>query len=117
MRRFRKITVDAIRYQWLFRYDDYEYANAPYLLLVMEAAPKSTLRVCFHIKEHFLLNSGLPVLYRGISTVINLNHPRIIAQMIRQCRENGETFRHVGCRCLDGITILEQAGYQTDWLV
>lgn len=43
MRRFRKIVVGNVEYRWLFRYDDYDYINTPYLLILMSSAPKATL--------------------------------------------------------------------------
>ncbi len=47
MRRFRKIIVDNIEYKWLFRYDDYDYSNCPYLLIIKEANPKEALCIFF----------------------------------------------------------------------
>ena len=112
MRRFRKITVDNIEYKWLFRYDDYDYINYPYLLIVMNASPKAALRINFPITDHFLLNSGLPATFHGKKVVINLNHPSYAAQIIHQCRETGEDFSQDGYKHFDGIKILQKIGYE-----
>ena len=112
MRRLRTITVDNVVYKWLFRYDDYDYQNDPYLLVVMESEPKSAFYIIFRMKEHFLLNSGLPVSFEGRETVINLNKPSLVSQIIRHCRENGELFLPNQSKKIDGIDILRQLGYE-----
>ena len=98
MRRFRKITVDNSEYKWLFRFDDYDYQNLPYLLVIMCSCPASSLKIFFPIHEHFLLNSGLPAVLNGNAVLLNMNRPLFVSQIIEQCQKNGETFDHEGCR-------------------
>lgn len=116
MRKFRKIVVDNVEYKWLFRYDDYEYINYPYLLIVKNAYPEETLRICFPITEHFLLNSGLPAVFRGAQVKINLNRPYCISQIVRYCTENEEKISQdeykTDYKGLDGIKILKEIGYR-----
>lgn len=113
MRHFRKIIVDGVGYQWLFRYDDYDYINDPYLLIVKDTHPKATLKIIFRIKEHFLLCSGLPAKIQGREVGINLNQPGYISQIIQQCRKNGESFEQDGYRRLDGLELLKEIGYES----
>lgn len=112
MRRFRKIIVDGVEYKWLFRYDDYDYCNAPYLLIIMKSTPKAALRINFPIAEHFLLNSGLPAAFQGKKVVINLNQPSYVSQIIHHCRETENEIPQNGYKRLDGIEILKQIGYE-----
>ncbi len=111
MRKFRNIIVDNTAYQWLFRYDDYDYCDIPYLLIIMKSAPKATLKIVFSVKDHFLLNSGLPATFHGAETQINLNCPFIISQIIQHYSHKGEFFNWKGYRKLDGTEILQQIGY------
>lgn len=112
MSRLRKIVVDNIEYKWLYRYDDYDYINYPYLLIVMDSCPKATLCIPFIIQDHFMLNSGLPAIFQGKEVLINLNQPLYISQIIRQCRENGEDFQQKGYKSLNGLNILKEIGYE-----
>lgn len=112
MQKFRKITVDDIDYKWLFRYDDYDYINYPYLLIVMNSCPKATLQITFAIKEHFQLNSGLLTSYQGNKVIINLNQPLYISQIIQQCRKDGVQFEKNGYQYLNGVKILKEIGYE-----
>ena len=114
MRRFRKIIVDKIEYKWLFRYDDYDYINYPYLLIVMNSRQKATLNINFPIKEHFMLNNGLPATIQGNKVSINLNQPAYISQIIHQCRESGESFEQDGYKYLNGLEVLKEMGYEID---
>lgn len=118
MRRFRKIVVDTIEYKWLFRYDDHEYWDYPYLLVVKTAVPKETLRIYFRIEDHFLLNSGFPAVFQGNAVKINLNRPFYISQIIHYCGENEgkdslERYKASNNNeiFLDGIKILQEIGY------
>lgn len=113
-RHFRKIVVGNVEYKWLFRYDNYDYQNYPYLLIFMTFYPNTTMKVIFNIKEHFILNSGLSAIYRGNNILINLNQPVFTAQIIEQCRKNGENFKHKGYKCIDGLEILKEAGYEIE---
>lgn len=112
MRRFRKITVANSEYKWLFRFDDYDYQNLPYLLVIMCSRPASSLKIFFPIHEHFLLNSGLSAVLNGNAVLLNMNRPLFVSQIIEQCQKNGETFDHKGCRHLNGLKILEEIGYK-----
>lgn len=112
MRRFRKIIVDNIEYKWLFRYDDYDYSNYPYLLIVRKSSPKAILRINFSITEHFLLNSGLPATFYGKKVAINLNQPSYVSQIIHQCRENEDEISQNEYKHFDGIEILQKIGYE-----
>lgn len=115
MRKFRKIVVDNIEYKWLFRYDDYEYIDFPYLLIVKNSFPEETLRICFPIAEHFLLNSGLPAIFQGNKVKINLNRPFYIAQIVRYCSKNEEEIsqeeHRFDYKSINGIKILQEIGY------
>lgn len=111
---FRKIVVDNAEYKWLFRYDDYDYQSCPYLLIFMASYPNTTMKVIFDIKEHFILNSGLSAKYKGNNILINLNQPVFTAQIIEQCRKNGENFKHKGYKCLNELEILKEAGYEIE---
>mgnify|MGYP000358690719 CR=1 FL=1 len=75
--KIQKIIVDNSEYMWLFRYDGYDYQNFPYLLITAKAFPKATLHINFPIKEHFLLNSGLPAVFQGQRVSIKLE-PAIV---------------------------------------
>lgn len=55
------------------------------------------LNISFPIKDHFMLNSGLPAAFQENSVSINLNQPLYISKIIHQCRINGEKFKHGGC--------------------
>lgn len=119
MRRFRKIVVDTVEYKWLFRYDDYDYNEYPYLLVVKTAAPEETLCICFTIEDHFLLNSGFPAVFQGNEVKINLNRPFYISQIIHYCGGNEEKVSLERCKArsknkyisLNGIKILQEIGY------
>lgn len=115
MRKFRKIVVDTVEYKWLFRYDDYEYINNPYLLIVKTIFPEETWRIYFMTADHFLLNSGFPAIFQGTAVEINLNRPFYVAQIIQYCMENEEEILQAGYkngyRDLDGIKILREIGY------
>lgn len=111
MRQFRRIIVNDITYWWLFRFDDYDYQNYPYLLIVMDSHPHATLKLVFSIHDHFLLNEGLPASLQGNAVSINLNRPLFVSQLIVQCRKNGETFEQQGYKRLDGVQLLTQIGY------
>lgn len=111
MRRFRKIIVNEEEYRWLFRYDDYDYINDPYLLVVKSSQPKASLRIVFSVKDHFLLNSGLPALFQGTSVLINLNQPSYVSEMIRQCGKDGMVFGQKGDQHVDGAELLKKLGY------
>lgn len=112
MRRFRKIIVDNIEYKWLFRYDDYDYIKCPYLLIIMYSYPKTAKNIQFPIREHFLLNSGLPAIFQENKVLINLNRPIYVSQIINQCRKNGEQWNQPGYQYLNGLEILKQLKYQ-----
>lgn len=114
MRTFRKIIVDNLEYKWLFRYDDYEYQNFPYLLITAKASPKTTLHIRFPMKEHFLLNSGMPADFRGQQVSINLNRPFFVSQIIQWCEKQEDLFGRTGYQYLDGLDILKAIGYDFD---
>ncbi len=111
MRRFRKIIVNNQEYKWLFRYDDYDYLYYPYLLIVRNSSPETTLHIHFPIKEHFLLNSGFPAVFQGQQVSINLNRPFFIFRIIQWCGEQEELFTLAGRQYLNGIDILKKLGY------
>ncbi len=108
-RKFRNIVVDGVAYQWLFGGNDW----FSYLLIVMQCAPKTTLRLSFYCpKASVLLYDGLlNAIWKGEKICINLHKPSIVSELIRQCRINGEQFTHKGYKSIDGIEILEQMGY------
>ncbi len=114
MRRFRKIVVNGTEYRWLLRFDDYDYQYPPYLLVIKSACPRSTLKIGFPVREHYLLNEGLPAFYKGDSVFINLNRPLVVSRIIAQCVKDGEAFEQEGYRYLNGVKILEEAGYEID---
>lgn len=120
MRKFRKIVVDQVEYKWLFRYDDYEYIDFPYLLIVKNSDPEETLHICFPITEHFLLNSGLPAVFQGNQVAINLNRPYYIAQIVHYCRKHKEEISQdeykIDYKRLDGIKILKEIGYRISFV-
>lgn len=111
MRRFRKIIVEGIEYKWLFRYDGYDYIKCCYLLIIMTSSPQDTLCVYFPIKEHFLLNSGLPATFKGRDITIDLNQPYYISQIIHQCIQTGVKFEKNKYIKLNGLEILQKIGY------
>lgn len=115
MGKFRKIIVDNSEYMWLFRYDGYDYQNFPYLLITAKAFPKATLHINFPIKEHFLLNSGLPAVFQGQRVSINLNQPLFISQIIQQCSKQADLSILTGYHYLNGLDILKTAGYELFW--
>ncbi|MDE5891538.1 MAG: hypothetical protein K2H45_01310 [Acetatifactor sp.] len=112
MRRFRNITVDHVEYKWLFRYDDYDYINFPYLLIVTKSSPETTLRIVFPIKEHFLLNSGFPAVFHGQQVSINLNRPFFVSQIIQWYGKQEGLFIQAGYQSLNGLDILKAIGYE-----
>lgn len=112
MRKFRKIIVNNLEYKWLFRYDDYEYQNLPYLLIAAESFPKTTLCINFPLEDHFLLNSGCPAFFQGQQVSINLNRPFFISQIIQWCGEQEELFNQTGYQHLNGLDILKTIGYE-----
>lgn len=112
MGKFRKIIVDNSEYMWLFRYDDYDYQNFPYLLITTKAFPKAALHISFAIKEHFLLNSGLPAAFQGERVSINLNQPLFISQIIQQCCKQVDFSNLSGYHYLNGLDILRTIGYE-----
>ena len=112
MRKFRKIVVDNLEYKWLFRYDDYDYIFFPYLLILAESFPETTLCISFPMKEHFLLNSGFPAVFQGQQVSINLNRPFFISQIIQWCRKQKDLFGQTGYQYLTGLDILKAIGYE-----
>lgn len=72
---------------------------------------KATLKVVFSVKDHFMLNSGLPAYLQGKEVSINLNQPVYVSEIIGQCRKMGVAFGHIGYKCVDGVEILKQIGY------
>ena len=115
MGKFRKIIVDNSEYMWLFRYDGYDYQNFPYLLITAKAFPKATLHINFPIKEHFLLNSGLPAVFQGQRVSIIWNQPLFISQIIQQCSKQADLSNLTGYHYLNGLEILKTAGYELFW--
>ena len=115
MRKFRKIIVNDLEYKWLFRYEDHDYHKIPYLLIVAKDFPETTLRIIFPVKEHFLLNCGIPAVFQGQQVNINLNRPLFISQIIQWCSEQEDLFHQAGYRYLNGLDILKAAGYELLW--
>ena len=115
MGKFRKIIVDHSEYMWLFRYDGYDYKNFPYLLITTKAYPKATLRINFPIKEHFLLNSGLPAVFQGQRGSINLNQASFVSQIIQECCKQVDLSNLNGYHYLNGLDILRTIGYELFW--
>lgn len=115
MGKFRKIIVDGSEYMWLFRYDDYDYQNFPYLLIAAKSFPKATLHINVPIKEHFLLNSGLPAVFQGQRVSINLNQPSFISQIIQECCKQVDLSNLTGYHYLNGLDILGTIGYEFFW--
>lgn len=115
MGKFRKIIVDDSEYMWLFRYDGYDYQNYPYLMITTKVFPKATLRINFPIKEHFLLNSGLPAVFQEERVSINLNQPLFISQIIQECCKQVDLSNLTGYHHLNGLDILGTIGYELLW--
>ena len=115
MRKFRKLVVNHLEYKWLFRYDDYDYLYSPYLLIVSQNFPKTTLSIRFPMKDHFLLNSGMPAVFQGQSVSINLNQPFFISQIVQWCGEQDDLFHQTGYQYLNGVDILKKIGYEFLW--
>ena len=112
MERFRRIVVDNATYQWLFRYHGHDYHKKPYLLIVKEAVPDKSLKIEFSITDHFLLNSGLPAVFQSNQTVINLNRPKLISQIIRYCLDHEDEIPWDKYKPLNGISILKKMGFE-----
>ena len=112
MERFRKIVVDNATYQWLFRYHGHGYRKKPYLLIIKDMAPDRVLKIEFSITDHFLLNSGLPAVFQGNQTVINLNRPKLISQIIQYCLDHEDEIPWDEHKPLNGINILEKMGFE-----
>ncbi len=110
MRKFRKIIVNNLEYKWLFRYKSYDYQKIPYLLIVAKDSPETTLRINFPIKDHFLLNCGIPAAFHGQQVSINLNQPFFIFQMIQWCSQQEDLFKQTGCQYLNRPDILKSIG-------
>ena len=94
MERFRKIVVDNAAYQWFFRYHGHGYRKKPYLLIIKDTAPDRVLKIEFSITDHFLLNSGLPAVFQGNQTVINLNRPTGRRYCLHLSRTARRSWRH-----------------------
>ncbi len=109
-KKFRNIVVDGIGYRWLLCSNDWFL----YLLVVMQSAPKATIRVLFdNVRAPFYWYDGLLyAICQGKKMFINLHKPSMIAEIIKQCTKNGESFAHKGYKTIDGIKILEQMGYE-----
>ncbi len=112
MERFRKIVVDNATYQWLFRYHRHDYRKKPYLLIIKDTTPDKALKIEFPITDHFLLNSGLPAVFQGNQTVINLNRPKLISQIIQYCLDHEDEIPWNEHKPLNGISILESMGFE-----
>lgn len=112
MERFRKIVVDDAAYQWLFRYRGHDYRKKPYLLIIKDTVPDKVLKIEFSITDHFLLNSGLPAAFQGEQTVINLNRPKLISQIIQYCLDHEDEIPWNEHGPLNGIRILQKMGFE-----
>ena len=97
-----------------FRYDDYDYQRIPYLLITTKAFPKATLHINFPIKDHFLLNSGLPR-FSGTASEHKLNQPLFVSQIIQQCSKQIDLSNLTGYHYLNGLDILKTIGYELFW--
>lgn len=109
-KKFRNIVVDGVTYRWLVCSNDWFL----YLLVVMQSAPNTTVRILFdNFSIPFYWYDGLLcAICQGEKITINLHKPSIIAEIIRQSRKNGVSFDHKGYKTIDGIKILEQMGYE-----
>lgn len=109
-KKFRNIVVDGIAYHWLVCSNDWFL----YLLIVMQSAPKSTLRILFdNVRPPFFWYDGLlRAIWQEERISVNLHKPSMISEIIKQCRKNGEQFDHKGYKTIDGVKILEQMGYE-----
>ena len=67
------------------------------------------------MKDHFLLNSGMPAVFQGQRVSINLNQPFFISQIVQWCGEQDDLFQQTGYQYLNGVDILKTIGY--DFLV
>ena len=115
MRKFRKITVNNFEYKWFFCYKRYDYQKNPYLLIVAKDSPETTLHINFPLKDHFMLNCGIPAAFHGQQVSINLNQPFFIAQIVQWCSEQEDLFKQMGYQYLNGSDILKAIGYELFW--
>ena len=115
MRKFRKITVNNLEYKWLFQNKSYDNQKNPYLLIVAKDSPKTTLHINFPIKEHFLLNCGIPAAFHGQQVSLNLNQPFFISQIVQWCSDQEDLFKQTGYQYLNGSDILKAIGYELFW--
>ena len=65
----------------------------------------------FHHRP-FLLNSGLPAVFQGNQTVINLNRPKLISQIIRYCLDHEDEIPWDEHKPLNGVNILKKMGFE-----
>lgn len=86
MGKLSKIVIDNKAYKWRYRYDDHDYSQPSYLLILPEYGKKSEIRVYFSLIdkpiEKFILNCGLKAKKDGEDVVINLNQPKFISEII-----------------------------------
>lgn len=104
----RKILINQTTYYWHFRYTK-PYSEPPYITIIHSIdGRKICWRIRFKVKEHFLLNQGMPCLYQGEKLAINLNEPKYIFQLITYLIQHNQNLK---TEHFDGMEILEKLGY------
>ena len=104
--------VNDITFKWLFRDNKLDCQSSPFLLIVNEAFPNKYLKIKFSLASPYLFDCGLPAIYNGDKTVINLNRPKLILHMIQYliCHEDDIIWeRH---NMIDGINLMQKMGFK-----
>lgn len=114
MSAFRKITVNNENFLWSYNYSVYDFQSQS---SIVYKKINSNLKIIIHLKSDMdaitgcPFNTGLHAKKEGKETLINLNQPKFIAEILNyiltNALEKDDTTIYK-----DGISILHTLGYE-----
>ena len=117
---FRKIIVESKEFLWKYSFDDADY-QCDSFIVVKTVDKKGKLVVYFRTEKaddygRCPFNKGVLALFKNEVTIINLNQPRFVAEIISYVLEQ----RHLDClvgtvELKNGIEILHDIGYEFEY--
>ncbi len=115
----RKIVINQQEYLWKYVFDDYDYQNNSYIV-VKSLDKKGKLIINFRTDSwefgYCPFNKGVQAKLNGEPTVINLNQPKYIAEIVKYAQEDLKIEKVVGTIVLDnGFEILHNLGYEFEY--
>lgn len=114
-KKFRKLVINKKEYYWTYHYDDYDYIENTYLLILPLFDKKAEIYIIFEKlfpPIHYTAHCMTSAFKNGESIIFNLNQPKFTAEFIDYIMKNKVDFTQQKRYSFCAENLLKELGYE-----